>query len=146
MCLFSESQALDIPFEVISISEACADYRSVFQINNTDRTFEHIYDDIKAQVARRPCLLHPASRRCDAIPAGVSMLFTGSPCDPFSALRTKRYADGSVKEHPDFLTTFRDVAAMYARCLPVVGVLEQVLGFLRPFSTTDTTTPYEQLR
>ena len=138
-------QALGIPFSVVSASEVRADYRAVFQANNSPDCFEHIFDDVRTQLASGPCLLHPQCASCVALPTGITIMFTGSPCDPFSKQRYKRFADGSVKNHADFLTTFRDVVQMYQKCQPMMGILEQVQGFLSPISSTDPTTPFDQL-
>lgn len=57
----------------------------------------------------------------------------GTPCDPFSEQRNKRYVNGSVKEHPLFAVTFRDAIGLLRKeCAPKAAILEQVMGFDKP--------------
>lgn len=57
----------------------------------------------------------------------------GTPCDPFSEQRTKRYVNGSVKEHPLYNVTFRDAIGLLRKeCAPKAAILEQVMGFDKP--------------
>ena len=82
------------------------------------------------------------------LPRGAtSMMITGSPCDPYSSQRCKRYLDGSVVGHQDFQTTFSSVVAALKKYEPVTSVFEQVMGFTHPFvagQPDDTDTPYKR--
>lgn len=69
----------------------------------------------------------------------------GTPCDPFSEQRNKRYSDGSVASHPLFDVTFKDAVDMLtSHHSPNCSILEQVLGFSQPISRTDDTSPMQR--
>ena len=75
---------------------------------------------------------------------GVSLGVTGSPCNPFSTARTKRFADGSVAGHSMTQTTMGSVLDFYQRFEPRAGITEQVKGFGMRVSSTNSETPLEQ--
>ena len=72
---------------------------------------------------------------------GVSLGVTGSPCNPFSTFRTKRFADGSVSAHSMTDTTMASVIRFYQKFEPRAGITEQVKGFGMRTSSEDKTTP-----
>ena len=105
-----------------------------------------MHERIEDQLRDSACCLHPQAQSCAAV-AGhdkVDMLVTGSPCDPFSVQRTKRFNEDAVKSHPDFETTMSSVVAMYQKYEPKVGVLEQVKGFNMPFHSGAPGTPLDR--
>lgn len=75
---------------------------------------------------------------------GISLGITGSPCNPFSTARTKRFADGSVVEHSMTQTTMASVVGFYKKFEPRAGITEQVKGFGMKVSSTISQTPMEQ--
>ena len=80
--------------------------------------------------------------RDDLLPDGeVHLLMTGSPCDPFSVQRNKRFADGNVKNHCQFDVTMEKVIQLYQIYEPKKGLFEQVHGFCLPFEAGGDETP-----
>ena len=122
-------QALGIDFTAVSISEANETYRNVIQANHR-HAIQTVFDDVKAQVNH-----HRLAKASPDI--GV----TGSPCNPFSCQRTKRFATGNVASHVDFDTTMTSVVDFYSTVEPKLGITEQVMGFEKPFSSSDDRTP-----
>ena len=105
-----------------------------------------------ARPQKRPCnLAHGVRPGCHAVALalwgtlvqqhGVSLGVTGSPCNPFSTFRTKRFADGSVSAHSMTDTTMASVIRFYQKFEPRAGNTEQVKGFGMRTSSEDKTTP-----
>ena len=100
-------------FVVISASEISPVCRERCSQNYPGR-FQHFYDSIEAQLLGgsvcASCsekvvsqLLGPCKPKGDLRPnSSVAILFTGSPCDPFSTQRSKRFVSGNVKDHSQF--------------------------------------------
>ena len=141
-------QALRIEFTVMSASETNPQYRDFFLANCP--SFQHVYESIEEQVqGSGPCILcKQAGMECevgrDGLPQPVDLLVTGSPCDPFSRQRPKRFVTGDVRMHAAFDVTMSVLLDMYAKFSPNVGIMEQVLGFLMPMDSTTTETPYSR--
>lgn len=91
------------------------------------------FDDVHKQVAHYSAGKAPEP----------DLAITGSPCNPFSTQRSKRFVDGNVSSHISFNITMQGVVNFYKVVLPKVGITEQVEGFDKPMSTTDSTTPLE---
>ena len=75
----------------------------------------------------------------------VQLMVTGSPCDPFSTQRSKRFSSGNVKDHSAFDVTMEKVIQLYLKHEPEKGILEQVWGFTLPFAPDDPETPKDRL-
>ena len=71
-------------------------------------------------------------------------MITGSPCDPFSVQRCKRFRAGDVKEHCDFKVTMQCIIQMFEKYTPAIGVMEQVMSFLMPFEQGGQVTPCDR--
>ena len=84
----------------------------------------------------------------DQLEADVSepphWLMMGTPCNPFSPMRTKRYAPNSVQEHRLYKATFEDAYKLLKHYSPVTATMEQSSGFNAPFSTDDPVTPLDR--
>ena len=75
----------------------------------------------------------------------ITLLISGSPCDPFSVNRMgKRWAPGDIQAHTSYDVTMESVIKVYSKYSPVVGVMEQVAGFTMPFSQANPETPYSR--
>ena len=74
----------------------------------------------------------------------MDVAVTGSPCNPFSVQRARRFCTGDVKSHASFDLTDDVLIKFYVAFEPKFGVSEQVLGFDLPLSTTEKTTPYRR--
>ena len=68
----------------------------------------------------------------------------GTPCQPFSRQRNKRSADGSVRSHSKYETTFTDMMEWLNAFQPKTAIGEQVEGFMCPESVSIRTTPLER--
>jgi site-specific DNA-cytosine methylase len=75
----------------------------------------------------------------------IHLAVTGSPCNPYSTMRTKRFHDGGVASHSMDGTTMTCVIEFYQQFEPKTGVTEQVAGFDKRTSTSDPITPYQRL-
>lgn len=73
----------------------------------------------------------------------VDILLSGSPCDPFSMQRSKRFGDDSVKTHYQFEVSMKQVIDLYIVYEPLKMVFEQVMGFTMPFEKGGQSTPKE---
>lgn len=108
-----------------------------------------MYESLDAQLDGEPCLIcleteiscPPTGREWDE---ETHLTICGSPCDPFSMQRAKRFSTGSVKSHSDFATTMEGVTKAYLTYEPHVGIMEQVSGFLLPFEAGGTETPFSR--
>ena len=74
---------------------------------NNPGNVEHAFASAELQAeASKPCALHPHQRvgRCDPKSGfdTIDLLVSGSPCNPFSQQRAKRYVTGDVAEHTYF--------------------------------------------
>ena len=104
----------------------------------------HMFDSVENQLsASRGCLLCQCDCNESSV-AAVSVLVVGSPCDPFSVLRNKRFVDGNVKSHASFETTFTHVVQLVKKYHPYVAIFEQVMGFDMPFTSGSKETPYQR--
>ena len=139
-------QAFGFDFKIHSASEANEAYRDFCAANHPD-CITHFFDDIERQLASsqaRPCLLcRDKGIVCSesSLPS-IDLLVAGSPCDPYSVIRQKRFSDGNAKRHRDYNATMSSVTAMLQKYGPKVAVLEQVLGFNMPFEAKGVDTPY----
>ena len=68
----------------------------------------------------------------------------GTPCDPFSKTRPKRWLDGSVKQHSDYNVTFKDSYNTLLTYEPRLVIMEQVDGFDLPYCAGDSESPKQR--
>ena len=68
----------------------------------------------------------------------------GTPCNPFSVQRDKRFK-GTVTEHHLAEYTFSDARDMLAKFEPVHAIFEQTEGFAKPLVKGGQKTPQEML-
>ena len=127
-------QALQLPYEIFSASDTNADYRA-FVLDNHGDAVHSMYDSVETQLSA-----------AEGKPQGkaIRLLMAGSPCDPFSVMRGKRYQPGSVDTHGLTQVTMDSVLKAYQTFNPHMGILEQVEGFLKPISETDRSTPMDR--
>ena len=141
-------QGLRIDHEILSASEQNPEYQAFFMANC--HACKHMYETVEDQVASAgPCLICKkegvsCEAAADALAGPVDLMVTGSPCDPFSQQRHKRFHTGDVKQHEAYAVTMATVVGMYRRFEPHVGIVEQVKGFLMPFDRTSDETPYSR--
>lgn len=107
-----------------SASECNACFRTVLQSNHE---VKHVHQTMSSQVSGQPCLLHPHAEGCK-LPEGDLCVF-GTPCPPYSSQRSKRYVEGTVKQHPLWSVTFVDAVEMLVKHSHKAVVMEQVPGF-----------------
>lgn len=139
-------QALGIDFEVLSASDVNTDAIAMCLLNHR-HTFQHFFSSIEDQLNNQPCLLcREEMSSCDPAAGAteVDLMVTGSPCNPFSLQSSKRFASGAVKEHALFQVTMKSVLDLYLKIEPVVGLLEQVTGFMKPLEKDSAETPKQR--
>lgn len=136
---------------VLSASEM-NDQNRAFCILNFPRKFQHFYKTLSEQgKGETVCTLCTGTMESEMFGpckplegADVDLLFSGSPCDPFSQQRSKRFSNGSVKDHAQFQTTMGEVTDLYHAYTPRIGVFEQVWGFCMPFERNGKNTPKDE--
>ena len=74
---------------------------------------------------------------------GADLAMTGSPCNPFSIARSKRFHPDSVQEHAKYEVTDKTIDLMI-KYEPKKWVFEQVMGFTMPFHVNTTETPKQK--
>ena len=122
-------------FRIVHASEQNVNYRKVVLLNNDGLLLPQDFcNSIEEQVQ----LSMPAGTELD-------LLVTGSPCNPFSTQRAKRFKPGDVAKHCSAAVTFESIVGMYQVHEPKMGVTEQVEGFDKPISSTDRATPMQRL-
>ena len=138
-------------FNIISASDVSASYRQFVELNYPGRVM-HFFGSIEDQISKaQKCLSCQGSLSADLfgchpssdLRAGsdVDLMVSGSPCDPFSTQRAKRWHCGGVKAHTQFDITMKSVVKLYQQYEPVKGIFEQVHGFTLPFEKGGEETP-----
>lgn len=138
------AKALGIPFRCLGAAEMNESYRNIMVANNSD--IQHLYQTLEDMLESKPCTLHPLNHMCQSCPDGSSpsLLVTGSPCNPYSTRRAKRFAEDSISEHSMTTTTMESVVSTYRKYEPHTGIMEQVTGFSKRTSHSNAQSPYEQ--
>lgn len=125
-------QEMGIPFRCLSTSEPDSAFRS-FQAAN--HTVMHQFTSLEKQISDRK-LRQPGS--------DVDLLVVGSPCNPFSRMRGKRFHADSVMNHQSYNTTFVEVYKAFEAFEPKAAVMEQTAGFGLPFDCSTAETPLQR--
>ena len=79
------------------------------------------------------------------MPEEIDYLFMGTPCNPFSPQRVKRYSNSSVKDHQLYKATFKEAFDMLLTFRPKSATMEQSLGFGLPEEAGGEVTPLRRL-
>lgn len=144
--VFAGAQALRIPFKCLGASEKNPAYREVIMSNNHD-VIHHLFGSLEDMLdSSSTCSISihgglPCGR--DLKVKDIDLGVTGSPCNPYSTKRAKRFENGNVAHHCMNDTTQSSVLRFYETFEPKVGVTEQVQGFGMPVSTSSPTTPLQ---
>ena len=138
----------------MAASDVCRSYREFVRLNYSDN-LEHMFSSVEEQT--RPgsvCELCASKQSEDVLcspptchdyeSCSVDLMMTGTPCNPFSTMRSKRYASGNLKEHSLFDTTMKSAIALYASVEPKQGIFEQVWGFCQPNEAGSSETPKDR--
>ena len=147
LLILVDAKALRIPFECLGAAEKNPAYREVIMNNNNHDVIHHLFESLedmldgfsKCSISSHAGLSCAKDLRFKDIDLGV----TGSPCNPYSTKRAKRFEDGNVAHHSMNDTTQSSVLRFYQIFEPKVGVTEQVQGFGMPVSTSTSTTPLQ---
>ena len=95
-CVLPHPSWQELGFEVIirSAADTSQNCRDFVQANFP---VEHLYASVEDQLSGCPCILHAKDgiTQCSAGTSDVAVF--GSVCTPYSRLRAKRFASGSVK-------------------------------------------------
>ena len=123
-------------------------YRGVILANN-DGKVKHLYESLEAMLDEKPCTLHHGTgtgcTSCSlSLDTEISVGVSGSPCNPYSVQRSKRFHDGNVVEHSMNDTTMTSVIQWYTKFEPHLGITEQVKGFEMRTSTSVQESPLER--
>ena len=95
------------------------------------------------QIHGQQCASHEGQHGSCAI-SQVDYLVMGTPCQPFSCQRVKRFAPGAVAVHSLVSCTFRDSYELLEAFEPPTATMEQVLGFKRPMEKGSDETPFDR--
>ena len=132
-------KALGIPFVLHGASEVNARFREIFTKNYE---CAHVWHTMQDQVEGSSCILHPSSEMCGK-GAELDLWIMGTPCPPFSEQNMRRNLPGAVESHPLYQVTFKD--ALEALQLGHKAyVLEQVMGFRKPYDPSTDETPLQR--
>ncbi len=135
----SHCEALGIPFVLHGASEINGRFREIFSKNYE---CEHVWRTMQDQVEGSSCILHPSSEMCGK-GVELDLWIMGTPCPPFSEQNSARNSPGAVESHPLYQVTFRD--ALDALQLGHKAyVLEQVMGFRKPYDPSTDETPLQR--
>ena len=123
-------------------------YQSVIMANNPGQV-KHMYNSLEDMLDDKPCSLHESHGcktccTCSDADSSPCLGVTGSPCNPYSIRRAKRFQDGSISEHSMNDTTQGSVIKFYQKFEPRTGISEQVMGFGMRTSSSVSQTPCEQ--
>ena len=135
------TQELGIPFTVASASEKNPHFQAFLRANYE---VGHLFDTMEEQVKGGCCSLHTGDVEGCGILPGPQYLVMGTPCNPYSPQRAKRYHDGSVKAHGLHDLTFRTAYEMLTKYQPVTATMEQSFGFGLPEEQGSKTTPLDR--
>ena len=125
----------------------CADPKPAsFDIitENFPASVTHFFPNLQAQVGADGCKLHPQHGSCAFFKKPPHLGVIGTPCQPFSRQRCKRSAEGSVRAHAKYDTTFVDMIDWLKCFEPMVAIGEQVAGIDIPESVTNPETPLDR--
>ena len=137
-------QALGIPHVLMSASDIDPHCAEFVLANFPDTKPTHFFPSLRAQTANQPCLLHEfAACPCVAAPVCPDFAIVGSPCHPYSTSRSKRYAQGSVKEHRENSVMMDEVMQWIQQHKAKAIVMEQVEGFDKPIEAGSDVTPQQ---
>ena len=135
------AKALGLPFICLSTSEPEQAFRK-FQTDNFGNLMLHQHEFMDHQTKGCKCCLHPDMPGC-SVPVSPRVAVFGTPCPPFSKMRTKRFTTGS-QEHQMYAVTFQEWFDWALQMEPITGIGEQVLGFASRESPDDTSSPLER--
>ncbi|CAE7949280.1 unnamed protein product [Symbiodinium sp. KB8] len=137
-------------FDIVSMSEANQEYRRLCMANTNPEHVKHMFGSIEDQCrAHSPCLLcHERGQQCNVRELceseGVDLLVAGSPCDPFSKMRAKRFACGTLKQHVSYGITMDAMVESFLCHKPKVAIMEQVAGFTMTSGAGSSDTPFSR--
>ena len=97
----------------------------------------HLHDNFRDQIEHETCRLHgPSQQKCGMQQSDLCVC--GSPCPPFSTFRSKRFLEGSVRQHGQTDTTMLDARDMLLHGQHKAFILEQVPGFDQAETSRDS--------
>ena len=130
---------------IAGAAETNPKYQDFIRQNQGSR-LQHMFGSLESMLQPGHCVLHRDGMNCCVNPRedNISLGVTGSPCNPFSTQRTKRFADGSISSHAMSDTTMESVIGFYTKWEPHAGITEQVSGFCMRTSHSDPETPLQK--
>lgn len=114
-------------------------------MENNVGNVNHLYHTLEDMLVDSPCGLHESSQGCQCCCDGASPTLgvTGSPCNPYSTRRAKRFCDDSISAHSMTSITMDSVIKFYTKYEPHTGITEQVTGFGMRTSRSVETSPLD---
>ena len=137
------AQAFNVPYNLMSASDPNVKARDVMEANLAGRA-THWFSSLTSQARRCPCTVHPFACSCEPAPAVPDLGVSGTPCHPFSQLREGRFSRDSVEQHREFDVGVGQFMEWLSRLQPKCHVFEQVDGFMQPFDSTSSESPYQR--
>lgn len=136
------AEALGLPFKCFAVAEKNKNYQETILLNNPSMSRANVYDSVEAVLHE---IKDPESSLAREVSVqGVSLAVMGSPCNPYSTKRCKRFVDGDVANHSMNGTTQTSVVEMYKEFEPRIGITEQVKGFQMRTSTSEDSSPHDR--
>ncbi|CAE6931379.1 unnamed protein product [Symbiodinium sp. KB8] len=127
-------EALGIPFTAVGASECSQTAQKIIMANHPPT---HLHDNFRDQIEHETCRLHgPSQQKCGMQQSDLCVC--GSPCPPFSTFRSKRFLEGSVRQHGQTDTTMLDARDMLLHGQHKAFILEQVPGFDQAETSRDS--------
>ena len=132
----------------LGASEINATYRDVI-LENHGVSIQHLHRSLEDLLVDKSCSLHDGASSCKVdgstkYGGDINLGITGSPCNPYSTKRCKRFSNGNVASHSMSNITMESVITFYRRFEPKTGITEQVKGFAMRTSVEDPESPCDK--
>ena len=129
---------MNIPFVLHGASDLNEQFRKIFTANYE---CNHLWASMGEQVEGSPCLFHPCGLHCAQ--DDLDLWVMGTPCPPFSDQNPSRNKKLSVESHKLYPVTFTD-ALNALKLGHRAYIMEQVMGFDKPYDPSTEETPLQR--
>ncbi|CAE8649286.1 unnamed protein product [Polarella glacialis] len=131
---------LGIPIRCLGTSEPCEAFREFAQSNHDA---DHWHLTMQDQIEDKPCTIHKDATSCCVV-VQPDYLVMGTPCNPFSRQRNKRFHEKSVMQHELAQHTFTDAYLLLEKYEPPSATMEQSDGFSAPLHAGSDDSPLKR--
>ena len=126
-----------------SASDTCSKCRDIISSNFTvSKMFESMQDQLSDVQSKRK--QQGRTDRRSRVSEPVDFACCGTVCAPYSTQRCKRFASGSVMQHPDECLTAEYALEWLYSFSPPAGIFENVLGWNMRTDDQDATSPLDR--